>query len=165
MSSFYGSAGDGEVSITSKSSEDYAQVYTVKQGKKTIGTINIPKDMVIQDGEVIKDPEGRDPGTYIKLTLANSADKVLYINVGSLIDIYTASTEESAINLTIDEHVIKAGIKNQSITIEMLKEETIENIKTQAVTEAKEYTNEVKSKFKFYVDENDESTLIIEYPE
>ena len=165
MSSFYGSAGDGEVSITQGSSENYAQVYTVKQGEKTIGTINIPKDLVIENGEVVTDPpEMEERGTYIKLTLANSEEKVLYINVTTLVDIYVAS-EDSAINLTITDRTIKAGIKNGSITKEMLSNETIDDIKEKAVTEAKNYTNEVKSTFKFYVDEEDGSTLIIEYPE
>ena len=48
---------------------DYAQVYEFKQGTTTIGTINIPKELVVQSGEVVVNPAGQIAGTYIKLTL------------------------------------------------------------------------------------------------
>ena len=126
--------------------------------RQIIGTINIPRDMVIEDGEIVENPEGKEKGTYIKLILANSNGKTLFIDVTSLIDIYTASEEDSPIDLTINDRIIKAGIKSGSITIDMLKPETINEI----FEKSKEYTDSIKEKFKINVENG---TLSIEYPE
>ena len=61
--------------------------YTVKQGGAFVAVIDIPKDLVVTEGSVVTDPEGQDPGTYIKLVIANQ-EEPLYINVGKLVDIY-----------------------------------------------------------------------------
>ena len=75
--------------------------YTVKQGGTVIGTIDIPKDMVVTEGSVVVDPEGEDPGTYIKLVIANQETPLL-INVGTLVDIYKAKQNATQIQLVID---------------------------------------------------------------
>ena len=75
--------------------------YTIKQGENTIGTIDIPKDMVVESGEVVTNPSGQAAGTYIKLVLANVTDP-LYINVGTLVDIYKAKANATQIQLAID---------------------------------------------------------------
>ena len=100
----------------SEISLDYANsVYTVKQGTKTIGNINIPKDMFVQSGEIVKDPEGVGVGTYIKLTLNAIEADPIYINVQDLVDVYSAavptegSTDDVAITIdgsnTISAHI------------------------------------------------------------
>ena len=43
---------------TSELGEGVAKAYVLKQGENTVGTINIPKDMVVQSGEVVVDPAG-----------------------------------------------------------------------------------------------------------
>lgn len=80
--------------------------YTVKQGGETVGTINIPKFLVVKSGSVVTgtwngttfvedDPQpGSGTGKAIKLVLNDSgdegtADDILYINVNDLVDIYT----------------------------------------------------------------------------
>lgn len=75
--------------------------YIIKQGSSTVGTIDIPKDMVVQSGEVVKDPEDQDPGTYIKLVLANVKEP-LYINVGTLVDLYTAKKSATQVQIAVD---------------------------------------------------------------
>lgn len=75
--------------------------YIIKQGTSTVGTIDIPKDMVVQSGEVVKDPKGQEPGTYIKLTLAN-VEEPLYINVGTLVDLYTAKQSATQVQIAVD---------------------------------------------------------------
>ena len=75
--------------------------YTIKQGGTTIGTIDIPKDLVVSEGSVVKDPEGQPAGTYIKLVIANQ-EAPLYINVGSLVDIYKAKQNATQIQIAID---------------------------------------------------------------
>lgn len=81
-------------------SSDYAQVYEIKQGTTVVGTINIPKELVVQAGEVVVNPDGQAAGTYIKLTLQNVADP-LYIDVAKLVDVYTAQASAAQVQLAI----------------------------------------------------------------
>lgn len=73
--------------------------YTFTQNGHEITVIDIPKDMVVSGGEVVKDPAGQAPGTYICLTLANAAQDKIYINVAGLVDIYTAAEGATEIQL------------------------------------------------------------------
>lgn len=93
---------------------DYAKVYKLYQGADAsdmtqnvlVGTINIAKDKVVQDGHLVTVengvdsdgdtvPAGTTDGTYVKLTLQNVADPI-YINVQDLIDVYTGGTTAEA---------------------------------------------------------------------
>lgn len=76
--------------------------YTVKQGNKQIGVIDIPKDMVVKSGEVVTNPAGQTAGTYIVLTLANATEDKIYVNVGTLVDIYRAKSNAAKVQLTIN---------------------------------------------------------------
>lgn len=76
--------------------------YTVKQGNSTVGVIDIPKDMVVQSGSVVTNPDGQEAGTYIKLVLANATNDEIYINVGTLVDIYKAQANATQIQFAID---------------------------------------------------------------
>lgn len=76
--------------------------YTVKQGNKQIGVIDIPKDMVVKSGEVVVNPEGQTAGTYIVLTLANATEDKIYVEVGKLVDIYTTKANAAKVQLTIN---------------------------------------------------------------
>lgn len=92
----------------------YAKVYKLYQGANApsaqtdpatlIGTINIPKDLVVQSGKIVTVTNGVDSdgettsvadGTYIKLTIQNQTEK-LYINVADLVDAYTGGTTATA---------------------------------------------------------------------
>jgi SepF-like predicted cell division protein (DUF552 family) len=106
------------ITITTDTTTDgMAKSYTVKQGDTKITTIDIPKDMVVESGKVVVNPEGQEAGTYIELTLANAASDKLYINVGKLVDIYTAAQNASQVQLTIDSSTreISASIVAGSI--------------------------------------------------
>lgn len=106
------------ISITTDTTTDGAlKSYTVKQGTTTIGVIDIPKDMVVEAGEVVVDPEGQEAGTYIKLKLAN-VTAPLYINVGKLVDIYTVKADAPQVQLAIDPSTreISATIVAGSVT-------------------------------------------------
>ena len=94
----------------SSGTSEYSKVYTIKQGGDVVGTINIPKDIVIKEGSLvhgtwsgdtfIEDPDGED--IAIKLVLNN--DDVIYINAKDLVDVYTAG---DGIDLTDNEISIK----------------------------------------------------------
>lgn len=105
------------VTMTTDTTSDGAlKSYTIKQGNSTIGVIDIPKDMVVESGEVVVNPEGQTAGTYIKLVLANVAEP-LFINVGTLVDIYKAKANAAQVQVTIDSQTreISAAIVAGSI--------------------------------------------------
>lgn len=118
---------------------DYVQRYEIKQGNSLVGTINIPKEMVVEDGEVVVDPEGQPAGTYLKLTLQNVTDPI-YIDVAKLIDVYTAQQNAAQVQLTINaDKEISAVIVAGSInTAELAKNAvTTDKIADLNVTKAK----------------------------
>ena len=127
------SAGGTAAAITidtSATTEGALKSYTIKQGDTTVGTIDIPKDMVVESGEVVTDPEGQEAGTYIKLVLANVADP-LYINVGHLVDIYKAKANATQIQLAIDSATreISASIVAGSVTATELAADAVTTVK------------------------------------
>lgn len=125
------------IAVTAKgSTEDYAQVYEVTQGGTVVGTINIPKDMVVESGEVV-DVEGVK---NIKLVLQN-VENPLYIPVGSLVDIYVAKAEAAQVQIAIDSNTreISASIVAGSVTATELAANAVitEKIADKNVTKAK----------------------------
>lgn len=99
-----GTGGTGAVVTvtTDTTTEGALKSYTIKQGEVTVGVIDIPKDMVVESGEVVVNPEGRAEGTYIKLVLANVAEP-LFVNVGTLVDLYKAKAGATQVQIAIDE--------------------------------------------------------------
>lgn len=100
--------------------------YGIFQGNTEIFKINVAKDMVVSDGEVITATGNENTTTdgdtsanltvdekYIKLQLANST-KLLYIPVDSLYKDYTF-TDGDEIDFTDSNNTISAEIKTASI--------------------------------------------------
>lgn len=105
---------------------EYAAVYNLTKNGAIVGaSINIPKDMVVESGEIVTNPEGKDAGTYIKLVLANATNDVLYIPVDSLIEYVTSgSTAGDMVVINIsDDHKVTATISDGSITLTKLSTE------------------------------------------
>lgn len=128
------SAGGTEAQITidtSTTTEGAAKSYTIKQGESTVGTIDIPKDMVVSSGVVETDPEDQDPGTYIVLTLANATNDKIYVNVGTLVDIYTAQQSAAKVQLNINNGTreISATIVAESVTAAELAANAVTTVK------------------------------------
>ena len=107
------------ISLTTSSDPgDYAKVYELKQGGSLIGTIDIPKDIVIKEGKLVygkwegnefnENTEeihyGDEPA--IKLVLNN--DSIIYINAKDLVDVYTAGNgidiENNVISIKYNAH-------------------------------------------------------------
>lgn len=115
---------NSKVTVTDSNDDTYAKIYTLTQNGSTIGTINIPKDMVVTNGKVEKVTEenktekGHDIGTYIVLTIANTDQTELWIDVGTLVDIYTAKQNAEQIQIVIDPvtREISAAIVAKSVT-------------------------------------------------
>lgn len=119
------------VTVTTDVTTDGAlKSYTIKQGETTVGVIDIPKDMVVEAGEVVTNPEGQPEGTYIKLTLANVTEP-LFINVGSLVDIYKAKANATQVQLVIDSasREISATIVAGSISATELADNAVTTVK------------------------------------
>lgn len=106
-------------------SGDVLKVYTIAQGGTTVGTINIPKDLVVTSGSVVVAGDGNNDtqvianatagDKYIKLTVANQTDPI-YIAVKDLVDVYTVAANAAEVQLTIgSNNEISAAIVNGSI--------------------------------------------------
>ena len=100
LDTLYTRSGDGS-KVTLEDAEgsegsNVLKVYTIKQGGTTVGTINIPKDLVVTSGSVVKgtwdgntfteDVSGS--GTALKLVIANQTNPV-YINTLDLVKDHT----------------------------------------------------------------------------
>lgn len=102
------------VSLTESTSAAYAKAYVIKQGTKEVGTINIPKDMVVSSGSLKTVASADNPYTgakvgdkYIDLVISNAANDHIYIPVSDLIDTYLAGNgltlEDSTFSIKKDE--------------------------------------------------------------
>lgn len=101
----------------------YAAVYNLTRDGEIVGdTINIPKDMVVEEGKVVTNPTGQTPGTYIELKLQNVTNP-LYINVSSLIEYVTSGSAASdAIVIAVSkDHKVTATITDGKITLAKLE--------------------------------------------
>lgn len=110
---------DYTVTISESTPEGYAKAYTLTQNETSIGTINIPKDLVVESGTVETNPTGQPEGTYLVLTLANTSSDKIYINVGSLIEYVTSGSATSdSVQIVIDgtTHKVTAYIKDGTVT-------------------------------------------------
>ena len=101
-------------------------VYNLKQGGQTVGTINIPKDLFVKSGKIVTNPTGLAAGTYIELVLQNQNNPI-YINVGTLIDIYTHQQKAAQVQVNVDNNtrIISATIVPGSITSAEIKQGSI----------------------------------------
>lgn len=117
-----GSGGtDAAVTVTRTAggqNDDYVYRYTFFQGGNQItnGVIDIAKDMVATEGELVQ-PTAQDPitvdgqqvtsGTYIMMTIANGDP--FYIDVADLIE-YNSVSSTNEVTLTDTNHTITATI-------------------------------------------------------
>jgi hypothetical protein len=119
----------GEVTVSTEiTTEGMSKSYTFTQNGKQITVIDIPKDMVVSGGEVVKDPAGQAPGTYICLTLANAKQDKLYINVAGLVDVYTAAEGATEIQLAFggaNGHEVSATLVDGGVSTTKIAEAAV----------------------------------------
>ena len=121
----------GVITITTDVTTDgVLKSYPIKQGGVLIGTIDIPKDLVVSSGSVVKNPEGQEAGTYIKLVIANQ-EEALFINVGTLVDIYIVEENATQIQLAINPTTreISATIVSGSVGTTELADNAVTTVK------------------------------------
>lgn len=105
----------GAVTITPADGAEGSEVlksYTFSQNGSTIGTINIPRDLVATAGEIVAADGSGTAGTFLKLTIANSDP--IYINVADLVE-YNGVADSDEIAFTDANHQISGTIKTGSI--------------------------------------------------
>ena len=100
---------DYSVSVSEQgASGDVLKSYVLTQNGSTIGTINIPKDLVVSSGSVVVGnwvdgvftENASGTGKAVKLVIANQSEPI-YINVQDLVDVYTAQKGAAEIQITI----------------------------------------------------------------
>lgn len=113
---------DYTVTITESSPEGYAKAYTIQQLGKDVAVINIPKDMVVENGSVVTNPDGQEAGTYLKLVLANADESEIFINVSDLIEYVTsgsAAGDQIMVAVSAD-HKVTATLSVGSVILAQL---------------------------------------------
>lgn len=135
-----GGGGGGAAVVTLTKSED-GLTYTLKQGETNIGTINIPKDMVVESGKY-------ENGNLV-LTIANGGGDVT-IPVGDLIDLYTGGSN-AQIAVAVDEAnkitatLVAGGVSATELAANAV---TTAKIADKNVTESK-LSQDVQNKLQF----------------
>ena len=98
----------------------YLKTYQFTYGAGSAFEIDIPKDLVVESGEVIvvaddSPVSGLTNGTYLKLVIANQTEPV-YINVADLCDVYTGKTATDGISVTISaSNEISAALAGKAV--------------------------------------------------
>lgn len=128
-------------------------VYTLSQGGTEIGKINIPKDMVVQSGSVVKGtfaPDGSftesasGKDTALKLVIANSTD-VVYINVKDLASIYTGGTTAD-ITVTVSDTGVITATLSQAVKDQLAQiANKVDKVEGKGLS-SNDFTNSYKSK-------------------
>ena len=154
------------------SGDTFVKVYTIKQGNESIGTINIPKDLVVTSGSVVKGnwdgttftENASGKGTALKLVIANQTAPV-YINTLDLVKDHTAGngisisdTNVVSVKLATDTEeflsVDANGLKLSGV------EAAINKAKTEVVTDTEGHvtvskTEGANGQYVYTIDEND----------
>lgn len=121
---------DSEVKVVQEGDKYY--IYQGAQGlEELIGTINIPKALVFDSGDVVNGSWNGDtftedesgPDKAIKLVFLGQEDRPIYINVEELIDAYTAEKNAKQVQVAISKtNEISATIVAKSITSTQLSD-------------------------------------------
>ena len=119
---------------TTTDSETEEKTYTFYQLGKDIAKINVPKDLVVSSGMIVKDPAGQTAGTYIELTINDADSTKLYINVTDLLDeMPVEGTDTDTIDITVDnstgKYVISAELKDNSVTTAKIVDKNVTKAK------------------------------------
>lgn len=145
LNELYTKSGEGAaVTVTpAAGSGNVLKTYTIKQGGSIVGTIDIPKDLVVESGSVVKGTwdgntftEGAGSGTALKLVIANQTSPV-YINTLDLVKDHTAGngidiSDTNEISVVIDPDSEKGlSVSAAGIKLTGIKAATTEvNVKT-----------------------------------
>lgn len=140
------------ISVSNSTNEETGvKSYVISQGTATF-SIDIPKDLMVQSGEIVDLTEGqagdgKPAGSYIKLVLNTTDAAPIYVNVSDLIDEYEAK-EDGYIDITNRKISVKySDLENAIIATangKYVKVADLEGIKTGLKTDiTNAYTNAI----------------------
>ena len=116
----------------------YLKTYQFTYGTGSAFEIDIPKDLVVESGEVIvvaddSPVSGLTNGTYLKLVIANQTEPV-YINVADLCDVYTGKAATDGVSVIISaSNEISATLAGKAVS-----ESNLEDTLAKKINDAEE---------------------------
>ena len=112
---------DLKMEVKATPNDGYLKTYQFTYGTGSTFEIDIPKDLVVESGEVIVVTDdapvsGLTNGTYLKLVIVNQ-DEPLYIDVKDLCDVYTGKAATDGISVSVsDTNEISATLVGKAVT-------------------------------------------------
>ena len=112
---------DLKMEVKATPNDGYLKTYQFTYGTGTTFEIDIPKDLVVESGEVIVVTDdapvsGLTNGTYLKLVIVNQ-DEPIYIDVKDLCDVYTGKTATDGVSVSVsDTNEISATLVGKAVT-------------------------------------------------
>ena len=112
---------DLKMEVKATPNDGYLKTYQFTYGTGTTFEVDIPKDLVVESGEIITVTDehpvsGLTNGTYLKLIIVNQAEPI-YIDVKDLCDVYTGKTVTDGISVTIsDTNEISAALVGKAVS-------------------------------------------------
>ena len=112
---------DLKMEVKGTPNDGYLKTYQFTYGTGSAFEIDIPKDLVVESGEVIVVTDdapvsGLTNGTYLKLVIVNQTEP-LYIDVKDLCDVYTGKTATDGVSVSVsDTNEISATLVGKAVT-------------------------------------------------
>lgn len=112
---------DLKMEVKATPNDGYLKTYQFTYGTGTTFEVDIPKDLVVESGEVITVTDespvsGLTNGTYLKLVIVNQTNPI-YIDVKDLCDVYTGKAVTDGVSVTIsDTNEISAALVGKAVS-------------------------------------------------
>ena len=112
---------DLKMEVKATPNDGYLKTYQFTYGTGSAFEIDIPKDLVVESGEVIVVTDdapvsGLTNGTYLKLVIVGQTVPV-YIDVKDLCDVYTGKTATDGVSISVsDTNEISATLVGKAVT-------------------------------------------------
>ena len=112
---------DLKMEVKATPNDGYLKTYQFTYGTGTTFEVDIPKDLVVESGEVITVTDeapvsGLTNGTYLKLVIVNQAEPI-YIDVKDLCDVYTGKAVIDGVSVAISEtNEISATLAGKAVS-------------------------------------------------
>ena len=111
---------DLKMEVKATPNDGYLKTYQFTYGTGSTFEVDIPKDLVVESGEVITVTDGSPVsgltnGTYLKLVIVNQTEPI-YIDVKDLCDVYTGKAATDGVSITIsDTNEISAALVGKAV--------------------------------------------------
>ena len=111
---------DLKMEVKATPNDGYLKTYQFTYGTGSTFEVDIPKDLVVESGEVITVTDGSPVsgltnGTYLKLVIVNQT-KPIYIDVKDLCDVYTGKAVTDGVSVAIsDTNEISATLAGKAV--------------------------------------------------